>query len=288
MAEAVVRGVRLYYEVVGSVGPWIAFTPGSRRASSELRNLASLVSAEGFRVLLHDRRNCGASEVAIEPLGSEHEIWADDLALLAKHVGAESLYVGGSSAGARLAILFALRHPSMVNGLLLWRLTGGGHAATKLAELYYGDFIKLAQAGGMRTVCESDHFAACIKARPSNRQRLMNMSVEEFVNIMETWRTKFLEAANLPMIGATEDELRSISAPVCLIMGNDVIHTPATARKFAQLVGQTQLHEGVVEKRLDDDLLAEWDQAEWIRAEPAMANIFIEFLSRHRRRLGFG
>ena len=286
MAEAVVRGVGLYYEVFGSAGPWITFTPGSRRASSELRNLASLVSAEGFRVLLHDRRNCGASEVAVEPLGSEHEIWADDLALLATHVGAETLYVGGSSAGARLAILFALRHRSMLDGLLLWRLTGGSHAAAKLAELYYGDFVKLAQAGGMKAVCESDHFAACIKARPSNRQRLMNMSVEKFVGIMETWRTKFIEAANLPMIGATEDELRSVSAPVCLIMGNDVIHTPATARKFARLVGQTELHDGVVEKRTDDDLLAEWDQAEWVRAEPAMAKIFTEFLNRELFRKG--
>ncbi len=81
---------------------------------------------------------------------------------MARTVGAESLYVGGSSAGARLAILFALRHPSMVRGLLLWRLTGGSHAATKLAELYYGDFIKLAKAGGMSAVCESEHFAACI------------------------------------------------------------------------------------------------------------------------------
>ena len=280
MAEAVVRGVGLYYEVFGDAGPWIAFTPGSRRASSELRDLAALVSTEGFRVLLHDRRNCGASEVAIEPLGSEHEIWADDLALLARQLGANSLYVGGSSAGARLAILFALRHRPMTKGLLLWRLTGGSHAANTLAELYYGDFIKLAQAGGMKAVCQSDHFAACIKVRPSNKERLMRMSPEEFIGIMDTWRTKFIEAANLPMIGATEDDLRSIAAPICLISGNDVIHTPATARKFATLVRQAEVHDSVVEKRADDDLLPEWDRDEWVRAEPTMVEIFTEFLKR--------
>ncbi len=27
MAEAVVRGVSLYYEVFGDAGPWVAFTP---------------------------------------------------------------------------------------------------------------------------------------------------------------------------------------------------------------------------------------------------------------------
>ncbi len=108
----------------------------------------------------------------------------------------------------------------------------------------------------------------------------MSMSVEEFVAIMETWRTKFIEAANLPMIGATEEDLRSISAPACLITGNDVIHTPATARKFAQLVRQAEVHDSVVEKRADDDLLPEWDQAEWVRVEPTMAAIFTDFLKR--------
>ena len=33
-------------------------------------------------------------------------------------------------------------------GLLLWRVTGGQHAANELAENYYGAFIKLAQKGG--------------------------------------------------------------------------------------------------------------------------------------------
>ena len=32
MPEAVVRGIHINYEVIGSSGPWIALTPGSRRA----------------------------------------------------------------------------------------------------------------------------------------------------------------------------------------------------------------------------------------------------------------
>ena len=117
-------------------------------------------------MLLHDRRNCGASGVAFENSGSEHEIWADDLYALGKQLGALPMYVGGSSAGARLAILYAMRHPDGLSGLLLWRVTGGQEAVDRLAENYYGQYIKMAQAGGMQAVCESEHFSDCIKARP--------------------------------------------------------------------------------------------------------------------------
>ena len=99
MPVAVVRGVHINYEVVGTSGPFIALTPGSRRPYAELVNLARAIAANGYRVLLHDRRNCGASDVAFDGSGSEHEIWADDLYELAKQLDAAPLYVGGSSAG---------------------------------------------------------------------------------------------------------------------------------------------------------------------------------------------
>src|SRR5471032_213201 len=180
MPEALVRGVHINYEVIGNSGPFIALTPGSRRSYAELVNLSKAIAAKGYRVLLHDRRNCGASDVAFDGSGSEHEVWADDLYELGKQLNAAPLYVGGSSAGARLAILFAIRHPDALRGLLLWRVTGGQEAVDRLAENYYGQYIKLARAGGMQAICDSEHFADCIVARPANRERLLATNVEEF------------------------------------------------------------------------------------------------------------
>ena len=281
MAHAIIRGVRINYEVIGTSGPWIALTPGSRRAYGELVNLSKAIAAKGFRVLLHDRRNCGASEVAIEDLGSEHEIWADDLYELTGQLGARPIWAGGSSAGARLALLFALRHPDATAGLLIWRITGGQTAAEHLAEQYYGSFMKIADKGGMAAVCESEHFRACIAACPSSRDRLMGMSVLEFNRIMGKWRQKFLEASSLPVIGATEEQLRAMKVPACLIAGNDRIHTPATARKVKSLIPRSELHDDVVSKRADNDLLHDWDQAEWRAKEPRIAELFVDFIGRN-------
>jgi pimeloyl-ACP methyl ester carboxylesterase len=283
MAEAIVRGVHINFEVIGESGAWIALTPGSRRSYSELRGLVAALAASGHRVLLHDRRNCGASDVAFDGSGSEHEIWADDLYELGMQLGALPLFVGGSSAGARLAILFALRHPKALRGLLLWRLTGGQHAVDRLAENYYGKFIAIARAGGMQAVSESEHFAQCIEARPENRERILRTDPDEFIQVMSYWRECFLQSATLPIVGATEAQLRRIVAPVCLIAGNDVIHTPVTARKAQSLIPNSELHDDVVEKRTDDNLREDWDPKEWRDQEPRMVEIFSAFLKRVAR-----
>ena len=51
---------------------------GGRRSGAEFLPLARLIAARGFRVVLHDRRNTGASQVLIEGERGEEDIWADD------------------------------------------------------------------------------------------------------------------------------------------------------------------------------------------------------------------
>jgi pimeloyl-ACP methyl ester carboxylesterase len=66
MPIANIRGVHINYQVLGEHGPWVALSPGGRRDLSGVMPLATRVAAAGYRVLLHDRRNCGASDVVIE------------------------------------------------------------------------------------------------------------------------------------------------------------------------------------------------------------------------------
>jgi pimeloyl-ACP methyl ester carboxylesterase len=278
MAKARIDGIEINYRVIGSSGPFVALMPGERRPHQELVDLATDIASRGCRVLLHDRRNTGASEVAISG-ESEHVVWADDLHGLIRHLGGLPFYVGGSSSGARAAITLALRHPEALQGLLLWRVTGGQHASEKLAKKYYGDPIDLAR-NGMAAVCDSHHFSDVIANRPANRDKLMSMAPAEFIAVMERWQREFLEAAALPVIGATEEQLQALSVPACILAGNDKVHSPATARRVAGLLASAELIEGVVSRRPEDDLLDEWDRAEWRSVEPEMARIFGDFMHR--------
>lgn len=276
MPLANVRGVNINYEVLGTQGPWVALSPGGRLGIENIQPLAKRIAEAGYRVLLHDRRNCGGSDVVIEGSASEHEIWADDLYELLSQLKALPAWIGGRSSGCRLSILFALRHPEAVRGLLLWRITGGGVAASSLAKQYYGDFIEAAQKGGMAAVCESDYFSERIKARPANRERLMNMDARRFIDVMSNWSRYFTEAADLPIIGATEDEIRSIKAPACAVPGNDHRHPRQVGENLSRLLPNCELHH-VMTKNYDLELSP---NEEWDEKQGELAAVFVDFMQR--------
>lgn len=275
MAHASVRGVTLHYDIIGGDGPWVALAPGGRRGLEGVTSLARRLGAAGYRVLVHDRRNCGASDVSIDGEGSEYEIWADDLHTLLAQLGVARVFVGGSSSGCRMAILYALRHPQAVEGLLIWRVTGGGVAARRLAHNYYTQYIEVAQRGGMAAVCATEHFAARIAERAENRARLMAMDVQHFIGVMERWHRYFVEGAELPIIGATEKELRSIAAPACVIPGNDNSHPRRVGENLVTLLPHAELH-GLGLRDYDLDLSP---RDEWDEREPALAAIFAGFMA---------
>ncbi|HTM11244.1 MAG TPA: alpha/beta hydrolase, partial [Verrucomicrobiae bacterium] len=112
-----VRGVHINYKIFGERGPWVALSPGGRRDISGIESMARPLADLGHRVVVFDRRNCGASDVVIDGDDSEYEIWADDLHELLAQLGALPAVVGGSSSGCRTALLFALRHPAAARAL---------------------------------------------------------------------------------------------------------------------------------------------------------------------------
>ena len=279
MPVAKVRGVDINYEVLGDRGPWVAMQPGGRRGLVGVKPLAERIAEAGARVLIYDRRNCGASGVSFEGGNSENEIWAEDLRDLLFQLDALPAFIGGSSSGCRLALLLALRHPAAVRGLLLWRVTGGAYAAQRLVQNYYTQFIEIAQAGSMEAVCASEHFSEVIRANPANRARLMAVDPKSFIAVMERWRRSFNEGAEHPVIGLSPAELRSMTVPACIIPGNDRVHPRGPAQIAHRLMPNSEYHEVLTEDRPDQDVALE----DWQKKEGLLAAIFIDFLRRTQR-----
>jgi len=276
MPVATIRGVAINYQIVGETGPWVSLSPGGRRAMDGVRSLGQRIANAGYRVLLHDRRNCGASDVIIDGDESEYDIWADDLHALLTQLGATPAYVGGASSGCRMAILFALRHSQSVRALLLWRVTGGRIAAEHLARQYYTEFIELAGRGGMQAVCESEFFAERIAARAENRARLLMMDPQRFIAVMSHWREYFIAGADQPVIGASEDQLRSIRIPTCIVPGNDRIHARRAGANLGSLIPGAVVRD-IMPPGPDHE---EIPFAEWEQREGELATTFLDFLKR--------
>jgi pimeloyl-ACP methyl ester carboxylesterase len=278
MPIARVRGANLNYEVLGTGGPWVALSPGGRRALDNVKPLAQRLADAGYRVLIHDRRNCGVSDIVIGGDSSEYEVWADDLYDLLSQLKALPAVIGGGSSGCRLSVLFALKYPHAVRALLLWRVTGGSFAAARLTENYYGKYIRAAQEGGMAAVCALDHFKERIDARPDNRAVLMAMKPKVFIAAMERWREQFAKGAELPIIGASERDLNSIKVPTCIIPGNDKTHNHAVAAAAHRMIRDSELYD-LFPGDLDVDLVPTED---WAPKEGEMARVFVDFLARRQ------
>jgi pimeloyl-ACP methyl ester carboxylesterase len=235
-----------------------------------------LLAAAGYRVLIHDRRNCGASDVVLEGNDPEFQIWADDLHELLSQFAALPAVIGGSSSGCRTSLVFGLRYPSAVRALLLWRVTGGHFAAQRLANQYYTVYMQAAQQGGMAAVCETEHFRERIQANPSNRDRILRIPPDEFIATMTQWREYFLEDADKPVIGASAEQLRSIAVPTCIIPGNDRTHGHQVGAAAHELIANSELHDLFAGDQ-DVDLVP---PEEWTHKDAELTSIFIDFLQR--------
>ena len=276
MPTANIRGAHINYKVLGDHGPWVALSPGGRRDISGIELQARELATLGHRIVIFDRRNCGASDVVFDGNESEYEIWADDVHALLAQLGALPAFVGGSSSGCRTALLFALRHPDSVLGLLLWRVTGGRFACERLAEEYYGQYIDAAKRGGMAAVCEMEHWKERIQARPENRAALMNMPAERFIEVMSRWREYFLQSVDLPVIGASEADLKSIEVPACIIPGNDLTHGRQTGENLGKLLAKSEVHI-LFPKHYDEPLSP---REEWDEKAGEMAKLFAGLIRR--------
>jgi pimeloyl-ACP methyl ester carboxylesterase len=242
-----------------------------------VRTLAERLARASYRVLIHDRRNCGVSDVAFDGSRSEYEIWADDLHALLQQLDGLPAVLSGGSSGGRLALLFALKYPDAVRALLLYRITGGAFAAKRLAYQYYDQYIELVRNGGMQAVADSEHFAERIKSNPTNRERLLGMDPKQFVDVMTRWRSHFVASADLPVIGVTEQQLNSIKVPTCVIPGNDKTHSHVTGNAAHRMIPGSELHD-LWPGDLDIDLFPPED---WATREAEQAAIFVEFLARN-------
>ena len=241
MPYANVNGINLYYEEHGPrTGPTVMLTPGGRNDTNGLRPIAALLSAK-CRVILHDRRNCGKSDVVIDDEPSEQHSWAKEMADLLLHLDAAPAYLAGGSAGSRTSLTVAALRPDVVKGVFVWEVSGGPNSAAETAPNYYGQFINAAQQGGMQAVAESEYFAQRIKDNPANEEKLLSMDPSEFIAVMTRWRDTY--SMPNPVGELTEEQLTGIGCPVVLFEGNtpDEVHHKSAAEAAHRLIPNSEL-----------------------------------------------
>jgi pimeloyl-ACP methyl ester carboxylesterase len=277
MPYAHIRNVNIFYEVFGDHGPWLALNSGGRNSHAEMAPFAQQIAEQGFRVLVHDRRNTGASQMLFEGVDGEEEIWADDLYELMKSLNALPAYFSGSSAGARLSMLMQRRHPDAVKALLLMRVTGGSFAAGRLPNMYYLQYINAAKENGMLGVCNTEPYKLRLDLNPVNRAYLMSLDPKAYITQQEYWLEKFLQGPRSPVMGMENAELEQYQLPVLVVPGNDKTHASVNGIAAHQLIPNSELYQLPTTDQ-DVDLIP---FPQWQEFYPLLTKRFVEFMRAH-------
>jgi proline iminopeptidase len=117
-------GTELAYHVRGDGDPLICLPGGPMRASACLGDLGGLSGHR--RLILLDLRGTGDSAVPADRSSYRCDRLVDDVLALQDHLGLASADVLGHSAGANIAVQYALAHPHRVSRLVL--VTPSGRA----------------------------------------------------------------------------------------------------------------------------------------------------------------
>jgi len=112
---APVNGLKLYYEIHGSGEPLILLH-GGLGSTGMFEAILPALSAK-HRVIGVDLQAHGRTADIDRPFS--FDAWADDIAVLLKHLGIQKADIMGYSMGGGVALRTAIRHPEMVKKLVV-------------------------------------------------------------------------------------------------------------------------------------------------------------------------
>jgi pimeloyl-ACP methyl ester carboxylesterase len=257
VATATVNGLTLAYETIGEGRPWV-ITPGGRFTRDEpgVRQLAGALAAQGNRVLIWDRPNCGESDVCFEG-SSESAMQSDALVGLLEHLDMAPAVIIGGSGGARVSLLAAAQ-PGAASGLAIWWISGGVYGLLTLAMHYCGGSLAAAwTSGGMEAVADLPEWAEVTARNEGNRQRILDQDPKAFIAAMERWMMAYSPSEDEPVPGLSVAAARALDIPALVFRSgeSDVWHTRATSERLAEVLPEARLVE------------PPWGDREWLERQ---------------------
>jgi pimeloyl-ACP methyl ester carboxylesterase len=262
MPKVDVGGIGVAYDLIGDGKKTAVITPGGRfsKDTPGVRELGQKLAAGGLRVLIWDRPNCGESDLSFQGK-SESILNADTLAGLVRALKLEPALLIGGSAGSRVSLLTAIRHPGVAERLFLLWISGGALGLAVLAYHYCHDQLAAAAMGGMPAVAALPAFKESLTRNPGNRDRLLGQDTSTFIQTMKTWAEAFVPAADSPVPGTSAAQLRALKMPTMILRSgeSDFHHPRVTSEGVHALIPGSQIAE------------PPWGDREWLDRLQAQA-----------------
>ena len=282
MARIEIAGLGIEYELLGDpAAPPVAVTPGGRfsKDAAGIRELGEALAAEGKRVLLWDRPNCGASDLCFEG-ESESKLQAQVLCGLIEALDLGPTALAGGSSGSRVSMLAAAHRPELVSHLVLWWISGGISGLLMLASYYCCESAVAASMGGMERVAAMPIWAEQIERNPRSRAFILGQDPNDFIARMEKWAATYIPSEGSPLPSTSAEDLARLTMPVMIFRGSptDLFHPAWVCELVHRHIPGSQL----VDPPWPDDVFARrmLDGSGLFADCPQLAPAIAAFLSR--------
>mgnify|MGYP003644551095 CR=1 FL=1 len=251
MAHAAINGTELWYEVNGDGHPLFLF-PGLGLDHNYYRFGEPLLR-DAAKTVLVDPRGIGRSRKD-DPKAVTYsaELWADDFAALARHLGYKTIDVLGSSLGGSIAQAMALRHPGLVRSLIV---IGGFSELDRAMEINFslrkkiiaklGMSEELADFMGLSTMTrefmDTEEGLAAMRANQDKIRKNEPAYYTAFLDAVLSWGRR-LPGQEKEILYT--DLIRKIACPTLVISGDNDYFIPASfSRKIAAAIPGAQYAE---------------------------------------------
>jgi pimeloyl-ACP methyl ester carboxylesterase len=251
MAQAAINDTELWYDVNGEGHP-LLLLPGLGLDHNYYRFGEPLLRDAATTVLV-DPRGIGQSRKD-DPDTVTYcaELWADDFAALARHLGYDTIDVLGSSLGGSTAQAMALRHPDLVRSLIV---IGGFSELDRAMEINFslrkkiiaklGMSEELADFMGLSTMTrefmDTDEGLAAMRANQDKIRQNEPAFYTAFLDAVLSWGRRLPGQEGETLY---TDLIRKISCPTLVIAGDNDYFIPASfSRKIAAAIPDAQYAE---------------------------------------------
>lgn len=211
-----VNGIKMYYELCGHGKPLVLIHGGGSTIPSSFGKIMPLL-AKKYRVIAMELQNHGRSGFRRGPETFEQD--ADDVATLLNNIGIGQAAFLGFSNGGTTALQLAIRHPELVNKLVL------AAAAFRRDGFITGFFEAMQQA-----TLES------MPAELKDSFSKVNPDASKLPLMFEADRDRMIAFRDLPA-----DLIKSIKAPALIINGDADVILPEHALELFRLIPGSQL-----------------------------------------------
>src|SRR5688572_2742407 len=211
-----VNGLKMYYEIHGEGFPLVLIHGGGSTIETTFGRVLPML-AKTNRVIAVEMQAHGHTEDIDRPLTFEQD--ADDIAALLKSLKIEKANIFGFSNGASTTLQIAIRHPEIVNKIIVASTMYKREGAFK----GFFEMMNNATFEGMPQAYKD----AFLKIHP-DKAALYKM-YERDVARMQNFQD------------ITEEQIKSIKAPTLILAGNQDVVTPEHAVEMHRKIQNSQL-----------------------------------------------